>query len=113
VAVTKFGCCTYRGAGARGGTGWMIVDRASSHVDGSYERSEPEQAVYLRELLSIFEEEGVDSASWFTFAGYGLPHRSDPARDLDLASYGVVKLGEDGVSWEPKEVFRALASAYA
>jgi hypothetical protein len=26
VVVTEFGCCTYRGAGARGGTGWMVGD---------------------------------------------------------------------------------------
>jgi hypothetical protein len=114
VAVTEFGCCTYRGAGGRGGTGWLIVNRGASppRVDGSYVRSESEQVVYLRELLSIFEEEGVDSALWFTFAGYGPPHRPDPAYDLDLASYGVIKLREDGVGWEPKEVFHALAAAY-
>jgi hypothetical protein len=114
VAVTEFGCCAYQGAGGRGGTGWMILDRDSSppRIDGDYVRDEAEQVVYLRELLEIFEEEGVDSAFWFTFAGYGLPHRPDPRADLDLASYGVVKFGEDGVSWEPKEVFRALAAAY-
>jgi hypothetical protein len=33
--------------------------------------------------------------------------------NYDTGFYGVLKLGEDGVSWEPKEVFRALASAYA
>jgi len=27
VAVTEFGCCTYRGAADRGGMGWMIVRR--------------------------------------------------------------------------------------
>jgi hypothetical protein len=29
VAVTEFGCCTYRGAAGRGGMGWMIVDEKS------------------------------------------------------------------------------------
>jgi hypothetical protein len=67
----------------------------------------------LHELLAIFEEDGVDGALWFTFAGYQLPHRADPRRDLGLASYGVVRMAEDGVSWEPKEVFHALAEAYA
>jgi hypothetical protein len=68
----------------------MIVDRDSTppRISGSYVRSESEQVVYLRELLSIFEEEGVDSAFWFTFAGYGLPHRPDPVLDLDLAVRG-------------------------
>jgi hypothetical protein len=27
VAVTEFGCCAYRGAAGRGGTGWLIADR--------------------------------------------------------------------------------------
>ncbi|WP_432986173.1 hypothetical protein [Dactylosporangium sp. CA-233914] len=28
----------------------------------------------------------------FTFAAPALPHRPDPAHDLDMASYGVVRL---------------------
>jgi len=28
----------------------------------------------------------VDLAFWFTFAGYNLPHRAEPRRDLDLIS---------------------------
>ena len=116
VAVTEFGCCTYRGAAGRDGTGWMIADRHSEppRINGDYVRDEAEQATYLRELLEIFEEEEVDSAFWFTFAGYGLPHRPDPRRDLELASYGLIKfLDDDGLTWAPKEVFHALATAYA
>jgi hypothetical protein len=121
VVVTEFGCCTYRGAAARGGSGWMIVDRTVEppRVNGEYTRDETEQVAYMRELLEIFEQEGVDGAFWFTFAGYGLPHRpGDPAHDLDLASYGVVKITENagsarpGMDWEPKESFHALAAAY-
>jgi hypothetical protein len=112
VAVTEFGCCAYRGAAGRGSAGWMIVDHDEDTVRGEYVRDESEQVRYLRELLEVFEEEGVDAAFWFTFAGYRLPHRPDPRLDLDLASYGVVRMAEDGVSWEPKEVFHALAEAY-
>ncbi len=115
VAVTEFGCCTYVGAADRGGLGWAILDRdsPSPRINGEHVRDESEQVRYLRDLLEIFEEAGVDSAFWFTFAGYGLPHRADPREDLDLASYGVVRFLEDEVSWEPKEVFHALAAAYA
>jgi hypothetical protein len=112
VVVTEFGCCAYRGASDRGGTGWMIADRTASRIDGDYVRDESEQVTYLRELLEIFEAEGVDGAFWFTFAGYGLPHRANPREDLDLASYGVVKF-LDETRWEPKEVFHALATTYA
>ncbi|MEV0404463.1 hypothetical protein [Actinoallomurus sp. NPDC050550] len=123
VAASEFGCCTYRGAAARGGIGWTIADRESDppRLKGVYVRDEAEQATYMRELLEIFEREGVDSAFWFTFAGYQLPHRPDDAiHDLDMASYGVVKMLENGhgtaypdMAWEPKESFHTLAAAYA
>ncbi|GAA3343182.1 hypothetical protein GCM10020358_40910 [Amorphoplanes nipponensis] len=121
VAVTEFGCCTYRGAGLRGGTGWTIVDHGTEppSIRGRHTRSESEQVSYLHRLLKDFAAVGVDAAFWFTFASYQLPHRADPARDLDLAAYGVVKVLDDrpgstypGLAWEPKEVFHALAAAY-
>ncbi|MBO4270970.1 hypothetical protein [Microbispora triticiradicis] len=114
VAVTEFGTCAYTGAGARGGMAWAIVDDTAQppRLNGDYLRDEGEQVRYLRELLTVFEEEGVDTAFWFTFAGYNLPHHPEPRRDLDLASYGVVRVLQDGRR-EPKEVFGALAAAYA
>ncbi|MGW4696739.1 hypothetical protein ACWEO1_30670 [Kitasatospora cineracea] len=120
VAVTEFGCCTYRGAADRGGRGWMIVDRTHQppRLDADYLRDEQEQAAHLRDLLHTFEGEGVDSAFWFTFAGYHYPHHPDPRHDLDLASYGLVKItgapGDPplGRGWEPKAAFHALAAAY-
>jgi hypothetical protein len=121
LAVTEFGCCPYAGAAGRGGMGWAIIEAAADgppQLDGDYVRDEGEQVRYLRALRAIFEEEGVDLAFWFTFAGYGLPHHADPRRDLDMASYGVVKMleggppaGEQGLGWERKLVFGALAQA--
>ena len=123
VAVTEFGCSTYRGAADRGGMGWMIVDEKSDPpvIPGTYERDEEEQVRYLHDMLAIYEAEGIDSAFWHTFAGFEAPrHHSDPHRDLDLASYGVVAVldHERGttypdMAWEPKQVFGALATAYA
>jgi hypothetical protein len=115
VAITEFGCCAYRGAADRGGMGWAIIDREADppQLDGVYVRSEGEQVRYLTELLAVFDAAGVDSAFWFTFAGFGLPRRDDPRRDLDLASYGLVAvLDDDGTRWQPKESFHALAAAY-
>jgi hypothetical protein len=120
LAVTEFGCCTYAGAAGRGGLGWAIIDETADppRLDGDYVRDEAEQVGYLRELQTIFDEEGVDLAFWFTFAGYGLPHATGPRRDLDLASYGVVRVlesgppgGYQGLGWEPKLVFGALAGS--
>ncbi len=97
VAVTEFGCCTYRGAADRGGMGWMIVDEKSGPplIPGTYERDEEEQVRHLRDMLAIYETEDIDSAVWFTFAAFEQPrHHTDPHRDLDLASYGVVAVLE-------------------
>jgi hypothetical protein len=120
LVVTEYGCCTYAGAGQRGGTGWAILDDSTDppQLDGDYQRDESEQVRYMQELQAIFEEEDVDLAFWFTFAGYELVHRAGPRRDLDLASYGVVKMleagppaGHEGLGWEPKLAFGALAQA--
>jgi hypothetical protein len=120
VAVTEFGCCGYTGAADRGGVGWAIIDDSTDppRLDGDYMRDETEQVRYLEELNAIFTNEGVDLAFWFTFAGYGLVYDPDPRRDLDMASYGVVKMlpggagtGHDGLGWDPKLAFSALAQA--
>jgi len=54
----------------------------------------------------VYEAAGVDSAFWFTFAGYRFPD------ELDVASYGVVRVRRDG-GWDRKAAFHALAEAYA
>ena len=127
VAITEFGAATYRGAGDRGARGLEIVEYdkdtgAPVRLNGEYLRHEAGQARYLRELLEIFETEGVDSTFVFTFALHGYPHRpdGDPREDLDLASYGIVKVLEDRhgrayptMAWEPKAAFRMLADYHA
>jgi hypothetical protein len=121
AAITEFGCCTYAGAADRGGMGWAIMadDADPPRLQGDYARDEDEQVRYLSELLPAFAAAGVDSAFWFTFAGYGLAHHEEPRADLDMASYGVVKMlpggpgtGREGLGWEPKRSFAALARAY-
>ena len=123
VVVSEFGCCTYRGAADAGGAGFMILDYdmqslALKLTVTGLERSEAEQSRYLRELLAIFGEEGIHGAFWHTFAGWTFPHRPDPQADLDLGSFGLVKViedssaGQDAGILEPKEAFSALAAAY-
>jgi hypothetical protein len=127
VAVTEFGCATFRGAGEVGGTGdAMIVwgdDGRAARLKGECVRDEQEQVSYLRELLDVFETEGVDAAFLYTFARYDLPHREDPFLDLDRASAGIVKVFDDrsgqivqrypDMPWEPKPAFDALAERFA
>ncbi|MGZ3636987.1 MAG: hypothetical protein ACXWQR_05205 [Ktedonobacterales bacterium] len=126
VAITEFGAASYRGAGDRGAQGLEIVESdkdtgAPVRLKGEYVRDEAGQGAYLRELLEVFEAEGVDSAFVFLFALYTYLHRpdGDPRDDLDLASPGIVKVleGSHGdtypdMPWEPKASFAALAHYY-
>ncbi|MGP4101149.1 hypothetical protein [Nonomuraea sp. KM90] len=119
-AVTEFGCTTHRGAAALGARGDSIVEwdeRARPRLTGAVTRDEEEQAAYLRELLAVYDAEGVDAAFVCTFASRHLPTSAEPERDFDTASFGVVKVLEHGrtgttypgLPWEPKSAFRALA----
>jgi hypothetical protein len=126
VAITEFGTGTYRGAGDRGARCMEIIEYDKDtgrplRLDGEYVRDEEGQAAYLRELLEIFDAEGVDSAFVFLFALDGFTHRpdGDPRDDLDLASLGIVKILDNGhgaaypgLPWEPKAAFAALAEYY-
>ena len=130
VAVTEFGCGTHRGAAEMAAIRDSIIvwgdDGRAVHLNGEYVRDEDEQATYARELLEVFETEGVDAAFVYTFARYDLPHRDNPRADLDMASAGVVKVfdGQDSafgprgrrypdMPWEPKAAFDALAEWYS
>ncbi|MBV1958607.1 hypothetical protein ACFXGD_20415 [Streptomyces albidoflavus] len=126
VAVTGFGSATWRGAGEVAPRSMDVLESdpvtgAPLRLTRACERDEEGQAAYLRELLEIFDSEGVDSAFVFLFALDNLPHRpdGDPRDDLDLASLGIVKVLEDrrgdtypDMPWEPKAAFAAVAECY-
>jgi hypothetical protein len=126
VAITGFGTATWQGAGDVAPRSMEIVEYDKQtgeplRLDGEYIRDEDGQARYLRELLEIFDTEGVDSTFVHLFALYNFPHRpdGDPRDDLDLASLGIVKVLEDrrgttypDLNWEPKAAFAAIAECY-
>jgi hypothetical protein len=98
VAITEFGCCTYRGAADAGGRGFAILDISAPgrnstppRLNGPYVRDEAEQARELTELLSIFDAAGVDATFVMTFVAPLNPTSDDPLYDLDMASYSLVK----------------------
>ncbi|KQX54945.1 MULTISPECIES: hypothetical protein [unclassified Streptomyces] len=123
VAITEFGSATFRGAGDVGARGLEIVEYGEGHgplrLNGEHARDEAGQAAYVRELLEAFDAGGVDTTFVFVFALHDHVHRpdADPREDLDLASYGIVKVFEDrkgdtypDLDWEPKEAFGAVAA---
>src|SRR5215831_2294603 len=120
VAITEFGCAAYRGAGDLANRGDIVEwgDGARPvRFKGEYTRDEDEQARYLRELLDVFETEGVDNVFVYTFARYDLACRSASHEDFDMASAGLVKVLDEGrrgqrypdMPWEPKIAFNALS----
>lgn len=139
VVITEFGCCTYHGAAADGGRGFMIADYSTSPVQlkGDYLRDESEQARELTDLLSTFDSAGVDGTFVMTFIAPLNPTSAIPLFDLDLASYSLVKsymvdalepMAADyphaarkqrvpgapyaDMPWDPKQSLRAVADYY-
>ncbi|MEU6565130.1 hypothetical protein [Nocardia nova] len=126
LAITGFGAATWHGAADVAPRSMEIVEYdptgAPIRLNGSYVRDEAGQAAYLTELLEIFDSAGVDSAFVFLFALHNYPHRpdGDPRDDLDLASFGIVKVLEarrgttyPDMSWEPKAAFGSVAKFYS
>lgn len=126
VAITEFGCMTFRGAAASRESELTMIewDRNGrpARVKKNLVRDESEQAAYLRELLDVFDSEGVDHAFVYTFARYDLPHHDNPREDFDLASRGIVKVVGSGwiprkdryagMPWQPKLAFNTVAEWY-
>lgn len=126
VAITGFGTATWRGAGDMAPRSMEVIESdpetgAPLRLSVELDRDEDGQAVYVHELLEVFDSEGVDAAFVFLFALDNLPHRpaGDPRDDLDLASLGIVKVLESHngttyphMPWEPKKAFATVADFF-
>ncbi|MGE3273999.1 MAG: abortive infection protein [Vicinamibacterales bacterium] len=122
VVVLEFGCCTYEGAADRGGHGQLVAidfDAEPPVVREGFVRSEAAQAAYVRDLLAIYEEEGLAGAFVFVFVDPAAPHADDPRHDLDTASFALVTAGPPGSGRSyadghraPKAAFAVVASRY-
>lgn len=122
VVVTEFGCCSYQGAEAKGGSGgdpldWRDLD--DRRVRGNPVRDEGVQADMIEKLIDVYETEDVHGAFLCMFVEGDCRYSPDPARDSDMASFGIVRppslesgLSPDDGHWEPKEGFHALARRY-
>jgi hypothetical protein len=118
VAVLEFGCCAYKGAEDKGPMGWAITEAIAGErvIKGNPSRDEGIQANYIIEILDILKAENVYAAFVFTFINPVYKYNSDPSRDLDMASYGIVKPVDletyKGLPWLPKEAFYSLGAYY-
>jgi hypothetical protein len=122
VVITEVGCCSYEGAEDAGGSGYAIIDwdKDPPELIGEYVRSEQVQADYIGSLLDLYQEEGVHGAFVYTFVEPGQTYSPDPRYDLDMASFGIVKIFPEGTGkgyeesgyWEPKVAFHEIADRF-
>jgi hypothetical protein len=94
VVITEVGCCTYQGTEDKGGMRWSVIDQRSmpaQNLDGDHTRDERLQARTLAASLARLDSAGVDGCFVYTFIIPALTHSEDPRKDLDMASYGLVK----------------------
>jgi hypothetical protein len=98
--------------------GWAILDLENpGRFVGEYVRSEQTQVDYIHRLLDIFDAERLSGAFIYQFVTPDLVHSADPLQDLDMASYGVVKVVEydsatGAYRWEPKQSFHEIARRF-
>jgi hypothetical protein len=112
LVVTEFGCATYRGAADAGGMGWAVVERKPvARLRDGIVRDEASQAAEIVELLDIMTSAGVAGAFAYTYIAPSYPSSTDPARDLDTASFALVRSWPDGRT-EPKLAYAAVAERY-
>jgi hypothetical protein len=115
VVITEFGCGAFLGAERRGPGSFRIVNWFAEppRIRESNTRDEETQARYLAELIELYDAAGVYGCFVYTFVSPGFPHNSDPALDLDMAGFGLVKTDPDQpTQWEPKLAFRKVAERY-
>jgi hypothetical protein len=114
VVITEFGCGAFTGADLRGAGSFQIVNwfAASPHIRGDHPRDETVQARYLRELIDLYNTEGVYGCFVFTFAMPDFPHRDDPRLDLDKAGFGILAVSES-TPRRPKAAFHEVAQCYS
>lgn len=119
VIITEFGCSSFRGAARKGGGGFLIVNWFAQPptVKRGHVRDETEQAETIESLVQLYQEEGIDGAFVYAFSEPRNLHTDDRRTDLDMASYGIVKImrketAEEPELWKPKAAFGRLAALY-
>jgi hypothetical protein len=107
VAITEFGCACYEGAADEGANGgWLVLkgEWPKKEIRINLKRSEDEQANYIKNLLEFFKKKKIYAAFVYTFLENIYTHSKNPKKDLDVASFNVIKIYEDG-HIEPKKSF--------
>lgn len=119
VIITEFGCCSFKGADRKGGGGFMIIKWGKQPtIKRGHVRDERVQADYIENLVQIYQREQVYGAFIYAFSEPRNVHSANPRFDLDMASYGLVKVtrretATDPETWEPKPAYRRVGRLYS
>ncbi|MGG4340490.1 hypothetical protein [Paenibacillus lautus] len=121
IVIFEFGCGSFEGADKKGPESHEIIDWSTPvpKIKGGIIRSERVQADYIKELLTIYKTENIYGAFVYDYIMPNKPFSPNPQYDLDMGSYGIVKVyPEDSEKpyssgfWEPKEAFYEIAKFY-
>ena len=123
IAITEFGCGSYKGAESEAGFGYTNVDwsKPQPEIKGNKKRDENVQANYLIDLLNLFVNEGMYATFVWTFVETQyICNENDPKHDLDIASFNLIKVYPENHSNYyinsnpiPKKSFIGVADFYA
>lgn len=111
AAITEVGICAYKGASKLGGSSHNIVNYPERTIKEEIIRDEQEQADYLKELIKLYMKEKLYAAFIFDFKEEWKTYSHEPRKDLDLSSYGIVKVMPDG-KIVPKKAFSVVKKLY-
>jgi hypothetical protein len=112
VVVTEVGCATYRGAADAGGMAWAVIERTpDAKLHEGIVRDEAAQAGELGAVLDVIASTETDGVFVYTYIAPSYPANTDPVRDLDTASYALVRSWPDDRT-EPKAAYHAVAERY-
>jgi len=112
VAITEFGTCAYKGASKFGGSAYNVVDYRTKTIKEGIIRDENEQAIYLKELIEYYSKENISAVFIFDFKEEWKIHFNELLKDLDISSFGIVKVLEDG-SIITKKAFEIVRKLYS
>ena len=111
VAITEFGTCAYKGASKFGGSAYDIVDYRTKTIKKGIIRDENEQVNYLGELLGLYRKRNIFATFVFDFKEEWKTHSKNHRKDLDLGSFGIVKVLKNS-NVIPKKAFSAVKILY-
>ena len=112
IIITEFGCGSFKGASDLGPKSPFIIDRERKEIKGHHLRDENEQANYIKKLIKIFKKENIYGCFVFTFIEPNYKYSNDPKKDLDMASFNLVRLYGDG-HLELKKSVKVIAKEYS